>query len=454
MNRKLSIAGCAVALFSASLSGFAASEAVTIQAPTNTSTVSASPVIEDYTSYKFGDVANVKFNALLQGWSVANQNTTPKVANENWRLRRTELKLSGSALNAPKYFIMVDPAKLVLTQSSKTYTTTQMVQDFGLSYILVPGLELTAGQFKIPTTAEGLDSSAELPLPERSLVGRQFGDKREMGVKVGYKAGIFSVVSMVSSGRNVHTNGTGMFHDLDSRVEVSPVKDLSFGTFLVAGSDFDYSKKGRWGLNGRYRVGNAVARVEYSAGKDGGVQSHGVTAEAGYWLTEDLQTIARYDTFSPNQAFVGQGQAESLGVNYLLKTYRSKLQMAASALQNMSAVNGSPAIAKGANNQELTLVLQTAPPLSWSGAPKGTHDFAIICQLRHASCNPVAAWNGFLPSSMRCARSAAKAWVAPTGPAKAAHTACVCLKPCPVSIPASKSCPYARLCTMKIGFKG
>jgi hypothetical protein len=314
--------------------------------------------ITDYTSYKADGIGSVKFNALLQAWTVGNQTSTAN--DQNVRLRRSEFKLSGQIADAPKYFFMIDPAKLIAPPNGKSPSADNMVQDFGLSYAIVPGLEITAGQFKIPTTAEGLDSSGELPLPERSLVGRTLGDKREMGVKLGYKAAQFNVASMVSSGRSASGTGTGMFHDLDLRAELTPMKDTAIGSFVVLGKDVDYSQKGRWGLNARTRLGNTVLRGEFAQAKDGAVQAYGFTTEAGYWLTDDLEPVARYESFSPNQGATYLGQAETLGVNYFFRDYLTKVQVSGSVLQSMAAINGSPTYSAGAHNAEVTLALQTA----------------------------------------------------------------------------------------------
>jgi hypothetical protein len=349
-------------LMTLSLSGtavFAAETGEKISPPASPATNStASLSIADYTTFRFGDAISAKFNALVQGWSVSNETTTAN--DQSLRLRRAELKLSGAVMNAPKYFFMVDPAKLIVAPNAKPIAASNMIQDFGISYAFAPGFEITVGQFKTPTTAEGLDPASDLPLPERSLIGRTVGDKREMGVKAGFKAAMWNATTMVSSGRYLTAAGEGMFHDLDTRVEITPMKGASIGSFLVLGNNFDYDRKGRWGANGRYTIGSAVLRAEYAQAKDAAVQSHGVTTEVGYWINDNLQPIARYETYSPNQAATASGRAETLGVNYYIRSYFAKLQVAASALQNMAAVNGSPAFVQGANNKEITVALQVA----------------------------------------------------------------------------------------------
>ena len=311
-----------------------------------------------YNQFELGNVMDAKFNALLQGWSVQNQNTSR--SDQNLRLRRAELKLSGSIAKAPKYFMMVDPAKLVPPPNGSPISADNMIQDMGLSYVVASGFEVTVGQFKIPTTAEGLLSAGDLSLPERSLIGRTLGDRRETGIRVSYKTNAWNATSMLSSGRSISGLGQGMINDLDNRIEITPVKNLGMGIFAVLGDGFDYSRKGRWGVNGRYSLGKFYIRDEYSQAKDGPVQSHGLVGEFGYWVSENLESIVRYETYSPNQAMQNSGKAETLGVNYYFRNYFSKLQLAASALQNMAASNGSPVMAPGTNNHEVTLAVQTA----------------------------------------------------------------------------------------------
>jgi predicted porin len=206
-----------------------------------------------------------------------------------------------------------------------------------------------------------LDSSSSLILPERSLVGRALGDRREMGLKAAYKTPLWNVASMISTGRAIYGTGTGTFNDLHARVELTPVKDLSYGAFATLGNGLDYSKKGRWGVNARYSISGAVLRAEYAQAKDAAVQSRGLTTEVGYFVTPRFQPVIRYEMFSPNQAATTAttlAQAETIGVNYLLPEYNMKLQLSGSALQNLADPNGTPALSKGVHNAEVTMAVQ------------------------------------------------------------------------------------------------
>ena len=305
-----------------------------------------------------GGGTTVKPNVLLQAWTLGNENDSSK--NQTLRLRRAELKISGKIADAPSYFFMIDPAKLIPPPGAPNIAAKNMFQDFGLSYAIVPEFEVTVGQFKAPTTAEGLDSSGNLPLPERSLVGRTFGDRREMGIRAAYKAEKWNAATMLSAGRAVSATGEGMANDLHTRIEATPIEGLGVGTFLTLGGGIDYTAKGRFGLNGRYRLGDADLRAEYARASDKGVDSEGMTTEAGYFVTENFEPVMRYEVFRPNPGFASMAKAETIGVSYFLRDYNSKIQLAGTAMQNMAAPNGSPAATNGVNNKLVTLALQAS----------------------------------------------------------------------------------------------
>ena len=328
--------------------------AVTVAVLASTSVAGATVQVS---ALELGGGTTMKPSVLLQAWTLGNENDSSR--NQAIRLRRAEIKVTGKIAGAPKYFLMIDPAKLIPAPGAPNIAAKNMLQDFGLSYAIVPELELTVGQFKAPTAAEGLDSSGDLPLPERSLVGRTIGDKREMGIRAAYKTTTWNAATMLSSGRAVSATGEGMANDLHTRVEATPVEGLGVGTFLTLG-EFDYSTKGRFGLNGRYRLGDADLRAEYARSSDKGVPGEGVTTEAGYWVTENLEPVARYEMFRPNPGFISASKAQTLGVNYYLRDYNTKLQLAGTAMQNMAAPNGSPSASKGVNNKVVTFVVQAS----------------------------------------------------------------------------------------------
>ncbi len=85
-----------------------------------------------------------------------------------------------------------------------------------------------------------------------------------------------------------------------------------------------------------------------------------MTSEIIYKVSDKIEPVVRYETFSPSQTVSSLGKAETIAVNYYMRDYLTKVQLAASALQNMIAVNGTPVFASGANNHEITIAVQTA----------------------------------------------------------------------------------------------
>ena len=220
---------------------------------------------------------------------------------------------------------------------------------------------VAASGFVVGAMAEALDSSGELPLPERSLIARTLGDKREIGAKVGYKTSAFNASAMLSSAKNITQGVDNPATDVIARVEATPMSGTSAGAFgVIGGGSFDIAKKGRVGLNARTSIGALQLRGEGALAKDKGVDSSGWTLEAGYFVTPDLLPVVRVEGYNPNLATSQLATAETVGVSYFFRDAYTKVQLAGSALQNMAAANGTPAYVAGAVNQEVTLAVQSS----------------------------------------------------------------------------------------------
>src|SRR3989338_4387960 len=117
------------------------------------------------------DDLQIKTSAVLQSWLV--NDTTVAPAKPNFRIRRAEIKVNADFGNDARGFVMFDPAKSPAVGTPAT-NDNKILQDIGVEFEIVPGLELVAGQFKIQTAAEGLQRSSDLLFPERSIVGRTY----------------------------------------------------------------------------------------------------------------------------------------------------------------------------------------------------------------------------------------------------------------------------------------
>jgi len=181
---------------------------------------------------------------LAQGWFVL-EHGNGVTGLSTFRLRRAELIAKGEIL--PKrvgYQIMVDPAKVrefgtttvagppdamgnpTTVTIRQPITAVSPLQDFYITF-LTPYLDVSLGQFKIPVSWEGYNSSGRIIMPERASVSVLYGDRRDTGLRLwktfpkwGYSAGIFNGPGL----NNLDNNNQ---KDVALRLEAYPIKGLT-----------------------------------------------------------------------------------------------------------------------------------------------------------------------------------------------------------------------------------
>ncbi len=261
---------------------------------------------------------------LLQTWFILDHvGRSADPTQSTFRLRRAELHFKGDILpNQVKYEVMIDVAKVLefqnatLTDSNgDTVTVSQpasavsALQDFNITYTTTYA-DVSAGQFKIPVSWEGYNSSSKLLFLERAVVARTFGDKRDIGLSVSkkfpkwsYTAGLFN-----GAGLNHRDNNDGK--DVALRLEVYPVPGLTVAgvTYDQIGDRDQAGTKDRWEGDVRYESGPILLQSEFIRGRDGqgmgmSVNSQGFYVAAAYKLaltTGELQPALRVGYFDPN----------------------------------------------------------------------------------------------------------------------------------------------------------
>jgi len=305
---------------------------------------------------------------LLQGWFTydhADETTT------SFRLRRAEVHVKGEIL--PKqiaYEIHFDPARALeftnteLTDSGgDTVTVRQpqgnatIMQDFFITY-LTDYADVSIGQFKIPVSWEGYNSSAKIVLPERAFVSTVFGDKRDVGIRIektfekfGYSAGFYN-----GAGQDNFDNNNQK--DVALRLEVYPIKGMTIAA--VTYDSLGYRKragtKDRWEGDFRYESGPFLIQAEYIRAVDvtktgatscanaaGKCTGHGAYGALGYKVKGlgagswkgDFQPVVRIGFFDPDvdNDVTAMTPAENgrvdyeIGANYYLRNHEAKLQL-------------------------------------------------------------------------------------------------------------------------------
>jgi hypothetical protein len=336
-------------------------------------------------------------SANLQVWAIAehlgNARTDKDAWGSSFRVRRAEVKIKGEII--PKKFgyqVMFDPARLLdlkttavnnvttTTAPDGTVTTTttsvntlgtapayggstmltgastSILQDVQLTY-MTDYADFSIGQFKIPVSLEGSGSASKLIFPERSLVSRAFGDKRDIGFKIEKKFDYFGYLLGVYNGAGQNNIDGNDQKDVALRLEAYPIKDV---TLAVVG----YTSVGDRKLPGtkdriegdiKLEKSNFLLQAEAIRGWDvtgtaaapTKITGQGFYVLAGYTFFDALQPVVRVGSIDPEvgkdegslRAVAGDPKslapndeitAYEVAVNYYLKKHDAKVQLSGS----------------------------------------------------------------------------------------------------------------------------
>ncbi|MGC4094376.1 MAG: hypothetical protein QM756_41995 [Polyangiaceae bacterium] len=135
--------------------------------------------------------------------------------------------------------------------------------------------------------------------PERALVARRYGDKRELGVKVEKKLGEYVFYSLgIFNGSGVNLTDVDNEKDVALRLEAYPVKGLTIGGvgYTTVG-DRDRTNRDRLEGDLKYDDNDVFALFEYIHAWDGPsnkkVEGHGYYAAGGYTIAKKTNPTHR-----------------------------------------------------------------------------------------------------------------------------------------------------------------
>jgi len=153
-------------------------------------------------------------------------------------IRRVELKFSGKITDEVEYEAMIDPSQNITTTAGPS-NTLNILQDANITWKTGTGLDIKMGQMKAFQTYEGLNSSSELMLVERSQMGRTIGDVRQRGVAAIYGFGdVKDFAGRIIVGAfngAVKQNDGNAAKDYVARLEFQAAKDHKFGLYTLQG---------------------------------------------------------------------------------------------------------------------------------------------------------------------------------------------------------------------------
>jgi hypothetical protein len=288
---------------------------------------------------------------LLQGWFHA-------AREDEWattfRIRRAELKVKGEIVpDFIAYQVMIDPAKVLEPdevekpvegqQPAPTTPGTVTVeeppgaisvfQDFYITF-LTEYADVSIGQFKIPLSWEGYNSSSKILFPERALSSRTFGDARDIGLRVEKKLGPVYYYAGLFNGTGLNRRDDNDQKDAALRVEVFPLEWLMLGAVGYTSIGERDQDTTRDAVEGDLRIDyeDALLQFEYIRQWEGSntarrSQGHGGYAAVGYTFLDKYQPVLRAGVVDESVHFKDDHVWHyEAGFNYFIEKHEAKLQ--------------------------------------------------------------------------------------------------------------------------------
>lgn len=293
---------------------------------------------------------------LLQAWFLVDHAGDEDPATEDtssmFRMRRAEMSAKGEIV--PKlvaYAVMIDAAKVLESQdttitldSGEEVTIKQppgaisVFQDLFITF-QSEYVDASIGQFKIPVSYEGYNSSSKLLFPERAPVSREFGDKRDIGLRLaktfeyfGYSAGLFN-------GATLNNPDFNNAKDVALRLEGYPVAGLLIAgvVYTSIGDRDEPGTKDRFEGDLRFESGPFLFQGEFIRAHDvsgsGEADGQGFYGALAYTFAEVLQPALRIGYLDTNvDTDVAAGSKDErvhvdVGLNYFIQKNEAKLQL-------------------------------------------------------------------------------------------------------------------------------
>jgi hypothetical protein len=295
----------------------------------------------------------VRFTGLLQGWYSAGNGIR-----NSFRIRRAQMKFTGQILPKVRWTLMIDPAK-ALSVNSTTSTiagvpvvtgvspnqASRIMQDAFITLTYIKDVNIDFGQYKIPLTLEGLQSSSTLDTVDRALFmsdrgrGGGLGDVRDFGIqfsgplgkRVNYQIGVFN-----GTGEVQNSSDNNQEKAVIGRFVVRPpfIKGLQVGVSGALSNADRVTNPRRDRLGGELLYTNKKVKIktEVMGGVDGDLHRLGFYSHFGYRISPKLEAIFRIDGFDPDRrretSSTNVFELDYVtGFNYFIKDNNIKFQL-------------------------------------------------------------------------------------------------------------------------------
>lgn len=293
--------------------------------------------------FQIGGLMQMKYNGAFDNSRASSSNyNNPAYIDPNLSIPVSEFRFSGKLHPHIQYMASMN--------AHRTWSATPggILGDAFVMTDIVPKHKIYIGQTREPIGQEGTLSPSALDAVERALIGRQFGDTRDLGIKINGDWGLveYFIGAYNGSGQNIKdTNG-------DMAVGgwgiIKPFKYMpQYGDLQLAGGYYTgkrnsnatpansthdtygfYSayKFKRYGIKGEFAERDGYDRLLGTAA--GSSKARGWYVTNTFDLTKKLQLVARYDTFDRNTSASDDKITEyTVGTNYFLRGNNIKFQV-------------------------------------------------------------------------------------------------------------------------------
>jgi hypothetical protein len=324
-----------------------------------------------------GEQGFLRPSALLQGWFFVSSRDARRDAREaawqtTFRIRRAELRIKGEIVpDRVAYAVMIDPAKVLepdvvekpVQGGAGSVTVREsrgavsVFQDFTITF-LGEYADVSLGQLKIPLSWEGYNSSVRLLFPERALAAREFGDRRDIGLRVEKKLGPVYYHAGVFNGTGPNRPDDNNQKDAALRVEVFPLEGLMVGAvgYTSIGERDQPGTRDALEADLRVEFRAAIVQAEYirhwaGSNQDDRTEGQGAYLAGGYTFLDRYQPVLRAGVLDDSVDLKDDHTWHyEAGFNYYIAKHEAKLQAAYGLLDR----------AKGPREHQVILAAQVA----------------------------------------------------------------------------------------------
>ena len=297
---------------------------------------------------------SLKMGGLIQLRFAAQKNDPRTQGSEDsFRVRRARLTADGTLIEDVDFHLEADVSRAAALEEAE------------IRILTLPQANVTLGQFKTPFSMENWNSTKRLDMVERTQVVTALAPDKDIGIMVGgqffLKRFGYRAAMVNGNGHNTSGNDNDQFLYV-LRLEGTPIQRLPVWNqdlTVAVGANGAYSRDSAARADAIFGVKKAVGAASEGARRLAGadlsvlsgrisfkaeylwgefkpflngkrlIRTDGYYVQGGWYLTQRLQTLARYESFDPDKDALNNSDIRwtTLGVNYFIRGHNLRTQV-------------------------------------------------------------------------------------------------------------------------------